>query len=118
MRDELAAAGIRVVLDDREEVTPGFKFNEWEMKGVPVRIELGPRDLAEDQVVVARRDQPGRESKQAPKPRSGSSPSISRRTPARVSSAVNRLPTKWCLPRPTEYLVFLTAFSRFRMGIK
>jgi prolyl-tRNA synthetase len=65
VRDELAAAGIRVVLDDREEVTPGFKFNEWEMKGVPVRIELGPRDLAEAQAIVARRDQPGKESKQA-----------------------------------------------------
>jgi prolyl-tRNA synthetase len=65
VRDELAGSGIRVVLDDREEVTPGFKFNEWEMKGVPVRIELGPRDLAADQAVVARRDQPGREGKQA-----------------------------------------------------
>lgn len=65
VREELAGSGIRVVLDDREEVTPGFKFNEWEMKGVPVRIELGPRDLADDQVVVARRDQPGRENKQA-----------------------------------------------------
>jgi len=65
VRDDLAAGGIRVVLDDREEVTPGFKFNEWEMKGVPVRIELGPRDLADRQAVVARRDQPGRESKQA-----------------------------------------------------
>jgi len=65
VRDELALSGIRVVLDDREEVTPGFKFNEWEMKGVPVRIELGPRDLADDRAVVARRDQPGRESKRA-----------------------------------------------------
>jgi len=65
VRDELADGGIRVVLDDREEVTPGFKFNEWEMKGVPVRIELGPRDLAEAQAIVSRRDQPGRESKQA-----------------------------------------------------
>jgi len=65
LRDELAGSGIRVVLDDREEVTPGFKFNEWEMKGVPVRIELGPRDLAEGRVVVARRDQPGREGKRA-----------------------------------------------------
>lgn len=65
VRDELTAAGIRVVFDDREEVTPGFKFNEWEMKGVPVRIELGPRDVAAGQAVVARRDQPGQESKQA-----------------------------------------------------
>ena len=63
VRDELVETGIRAVLDDREEVTPGFKFNEWEMKGVPVRIELGPRDLADQQAVVARRDRPGREGK-------------------------------------------------------
>jgi prolyl-tRNA synthetase len=65
VRRELESAGITCVLDDREEATPGFKFNEWEMKGVPVRIELGPRDLAEGQAVTARRDQPGRAGKQA-----------------------------------------------------
>ncbi len=65
VRAELVQAGIRAVLDDRDEVTPGFKFNEWEMKGVPVRVELGPRDLADDQAVVARRDQPGRDGKRA-----------------------------------------------------
>jgi prolyl-tRNA synthetase len=62
---ELMEAGIRTVLDDREEVTPGFKFNEWEMKGIPVRVELGPRDVAGNQVVIARRDQPGRDGKTA-----------------------------------------------------
>lgn len=46
----------RVKIDDREEHRPGYKFNEWELKGVPIRIELGPRDLAADQVVVSRRD--------------------------------------------------------------
>ena len=46
----------RVFLDSREEYSPGYKFNEWEMKGVPVRIELGPRDIAKKQVVVVRRD--------------------------------------------------------------
>jgi len=65
VRDELVDHAIRAVLDDREEVTPGFKFNEWEMKGVPVRVELGPRDLADEQAVVARRDQPGREGKRS-----------------------------------------------------
>jgi len=63
VHDQLIDTGIRAVLDDREEVTPGFKFNEWEMKGVPVRVELGPRDLADEQAVVARRDRPGREGK-------------------------------------------------------
>ncbi len=62
---ELLEVGIRAVLDDREEVTPGFKFNEWEMKGIPVRVELGPRDLADNQAVIARRDQPGRDGKTA-----------------------------------------------------
>jgi len=46
----------RVHLDDRDEYTPGFKFNEWELKGVPVRIEIGPKDIEKNQVVLARRD--------------------------------------------------------------
>ena len=51
---ELVAAGLRVTLDDRDE-RPGWKFSEWEMRGVPLRIELGPRDLAAGSVVLARR---------------------------------------------------------------
>ena len=54
--DELRAAGVRVRVDDRPEYRPGFKFNEWELKGVPLRIELGGRDLAAAAVTVARRD--------------------------------------------------------------
>ncbi len=46
----------RVKLDDREEYTPGWKFNEWEMRGVPLRVEIGPRDIDAGQVVLARRD--------------------------------------------------------------
>jgi len=46
----------RVEIDKREEYKPGFKFNEWEMKGIPLRIEIGPRDLKADQVILARRD--------------------------------------------------------------
>lgn len=49
-------SGIRVHLDDRDEKSPGFKFNEWEVKGVPLRIELGPKDLAKKQAMLARRD--------------------------------------------------------------
>ena len=49
-------AGIRLQLDDRDGKSPGFKFNEWEVKGVPLRIELGPKDLAAKQAVIARRD--------------------------------------------------------------
>ncbi|ACB84031.1 proline--tRNA ligase [Natranaerobius thermophilus] len=46
----------RVKLDNREEHTPGWKFNEWEMKGVPIRLEIGPKDIEKDQVVLVRRD--------------------------------------------------------------
>jgi prolyl-tRNA synthetase len=49
-------AGLRVRVDDRDEHRPGFKFNEWELKGVPVRVELGPRDLDAMQATVFRRD--------------------------------------------------------------
>jgi prolyl-tRNA synthetase len=53
---KLKAKGFTAVLDDRAEYTPGWKFNEWELKGVPVRIEIGPRDLKQEQVTLARRD--------------------------------------------------------------
>ncbi len=55
LRADLAAAGIRVRLDDREQHRPGYKFAEWEVKGVPVRIELGPRDVAAGKAVLVSR---------------------------------------------------------------
>ncbi len=63
MESRLRDAGIRVHLDDREEHTPGFKFNEWELRGVPLRVEVGPRDVENGQAVLARRDIPGKEGK-------------------------------------------------------
>lgn len=54
---------LTVKVDDRDQYQPGFKFNEWEVKGVPVRVELGPKDLAQNSCVLARRDMPGKESK-------------------------------------------------------
>jgi prolyl-tRNA synthetase len=60
---KLAEAGLRVKHDEREGVTPGFKFNDWEMRGVPLRIEIGPRDVAAGDVVLARRDITGPEGK-------------------------------------------------------
>jgi prolyl-tRNA synthetase len=54
--EELEQAGIRVRLDQRDGLTPGFKFNDWEMRGVPLRIEIGPRDVAAGEAVLARRD--------------------------------------------------------------
>ncbi len=56
LRDDLKKAGFRVKLDDRDTVSPGFKFNDWELKGVPVRLEIGPRDLENGVVTVFRRD--------------------------------------------------------------
>jgi len=56
IKAELARAGIRVELDAREAYTPGWKFAEWELRGVPIRLEIGPKDLEKQQVVLARRD--------------------------------------------------------------
>jgi prolyl-tRNA synthetase len=53
----------RIKVDAREEVTPGFKFNDWEMRGVPLRIEIGPKDVEKGNVAFARRDMPGRAGK-------------------------------------------------------
>ena len=54
---------IRFKIDEREHLTAGFKFNEWEVKGVPVRIEVGPKDVEKGSVALARRDIPGRDGK-------------------------------------------------------
>ena len=56
IRDELTAHNIRVRLDDRDAYTPGWKFSEWEMRGVPVRLEIGPKDIENAQVMSVRRD--------------------------------------------------------------
>ena len=61
LREELKA--FRVHVDDRSEVTPGFKFNDWELRGVPLRIEVGPKDVEKGSVALAGRDRPGREGK-------------------------------------------------------
>ena len=54
---------VRMRVDARDEYSPGWKFNDWEMRGVPLRIEIGPRDLAAGRVTLARRDVPGRQGK-------------------------------------------------------
>jgi prolyl-tRNA synthetase len=54
---------LRVKVDDRSELTPGFKFNDWELRGVPLRLEIGPKDVEKGSVMAARRDIPGREGK-------------------------------------------------------
>lgn len=56
VQEILSKIKIRVRLDSRDEWTPGYKFNDWEMKGVPLRIEIGPKDIAKGKVVLVRRD--------------------------------------------------------------
>jgi prolyl-tRNA synthetase len=63
--DAATGAGLRVHVDAREGRTPGWKYNHWEMKGVPLRCEVGPRDVAAGTCVLARRDVPGKAGKTA-----------------------------------------------------
>ena len=55
IEEKLRDVKIRVQVDNREQLTPGFKFNDWELKGIPLRIEIGPKDLEKNQVTFARR---------------------------------------------------------------
>jgi prolyl-tRNA synthetase len=74
---------IAVRVDDREQYQPGYKFNEWEMRGVPVRVELGPKDLANHACVLARRDLPGKEAKEMGVPLAGA--------PARIAEMLKKM---------------------------
>lgn len=56
IRDTIQGVGIRVSVDDRVGLQPGFKFNDWEMRGIPLRLEIGPRDVKRQEVVLVRRD--------------------------------------------------------------
>jgi prolyl-tRNA synthetase len=56
IQHDLRARQIRVTLDDRDSYTPGWKFSEWELRGVPLRLEIGPKDIEKSQVVLVRRD--------------------------------------------------------------
>ena len=63
VRAGLKANNIRVHVDDRDGLTPGFKYHDWELRGVPLRIEIGPKDVEKNSLAFARRDIPGREGK-------------------------------------------------------
>jgi len=63
LKGHLVKANLRVALDEREGFSPGWKFNDWEMRGVPLRVELGPKDVAKQAAMLARRDRPGKEGK-------------------------------------------------------
>jgi prolyl-tRNA synthetase len=55
IKQKLESKSIRIHIDDRNELSPGYKFNDWEMKGVPLRIEIGPKDIPKQKVVLAKR---------------------------------------------------------------
>jgi prolyl-tRNA synthetase len=74
-----------VRVDDREQYQPGYKFNEWELRGVPVRVELGPKDLEKNACVLARRDVPGKEGKEMGVPLAGA--------PRRISELLREMQT-------------------------
>src|SRR5439155_6910832 len=76
LRDWLNYEPATIKVDDRDQYQPGYKFNEWELKGVPVRVELGPKDLAKGSCVLARRDLPGKESKEMGVPLAGAAKRI------------------------------------------
>ena len=56
IKADLLTINLEIEIDDRDNLSPGFKFNEWEKKGVPLRIEIGPKDIEKNQVVLVRRD--------------------------------------------------------------
>ncbi|HEX4063462.1 MAG TPA: His/Gly/Thr/Pro-type tRNA ligase C-terminal domain-containing protein, partial [Streptosporangiaceae bacterium] len=62
LAERLRRAGIRVHVDERQQLSPGFKFNDWEMRGVPIRLELGPRDLADGSALMSLRIGEGKTS--------------------------------------------------------
>lgn len=62
LRKELSSS-FRIHVDDRDNLTPGYKYNDWEMRGVPLRIEVGPKDVQKNSVALARRDRPGKAGK-------------------------------------------------------
>src|SRR6202790_3036768 len=76
LREWLNYEPVTVKVDDRDQYQPGYKFNEWEVKGVPVRVELGPKDLEKNACVLARRDLPGREAKEMGVPLEGAAQRI------------------------------------------
>jgi prolyl-tRNA synthetase len=76
LREWLNYEAVGVKVDDRDQYQPGFKFNEWELRGAPVRVELGPKDLAKRACVLARRDVPGKEGKEMNVPLSGAAARI------------------------------------------
>jgi prolyl-tRNA synthetase len=79
-----------VKVDDRDQYQPGYKYHEWELRGVPVRVELGPRDMANNACVLARRDLPGKEAKEMNVPLAGAPARITEMLKAMQSDLLDR----------------------------
>jgi prolyl-tRNA synthetase len=85
LADWLNHEPVVVKIDDRDQYQPGYKFHEWELRGVPVRVELGPKDLAANACVLARRDLPGKEAKTLNVPLAGA--------PSRIAAMLKAMQT-------------------------
>jgi prolyl-tRNA synthetase len=109
---ELSDLGIRAKVDLREQLSPGFKFNDWELKGVPMRIEIGPRDVQNRTLVLARRDQRGREGKQSISrdQLSATAPELLRQIQAALLAKATQFRDEHTLA-PTNYDEFKAAIS-------
>jgi len=105
IRDELVALGVRVMLDARDSQTPGWKFNEWEMRGVPLRLEIGPKDIEKGQVVLARRDT----REKAPAAREGLAPHI-----VQMLDTIQRALFERAVAFRTEHTTRTDSYDEFR----
>ena len=76
--EPLLSVGIRLHIDKREGLTPGYKFHDWEMRGVPVRMEIGPRDVENQKAVLVRRDVADKKERKAIVERANLIPEVSR----------------------------------------
>jgi prolyl-tRNA synthetase len=109
LREWLNYEPVVVRVDDREQYQPGFKFNEWELKGVPVRVELGPKDLAKGTCVLARRDLPGKENKEMGVPLQAAPARIGEMLKAMQQALFDR--AKACRDKWTEEVNSYTEFK-------
>ena len=99
--ETLKAKGFSVILDDRGEYTPGWKFNQWELKGVPIRIELGPRDLKQGQVVMVQT----RHRTEDPSERSRHTSHNRKVTCRKFKTTYSQKPEPYCRKKPLLYMI-------------
>jgi prolyl-tRNA synthetase len=109
LRDQLEAAGVRVMLDDRDAYTPGWKFAEWELRGVPLRLEIGPKDIEKGTVFSARRDT----REKAPLPMEGLAASVQALLDTIQTNLYER-----ALKFREEHTVWLETYDEFKQAME